>query len=125
LLGVAFSILNQKTTIDENLVLVFASSIKAIYFVLFSGIMIGVGTAIFFNGMILTFRGNRPHIFLSLILFLISIFFASIVLLNENTNNLINILIFFASLSSAVSFFLFTVIYVFSALLKRYLKKEE
>ena len=98
-----------------------AYGFTAAFFALFSGVLIGVGTALIASGLILGLRGNRMHIALAFLFSVLSLLVALFAIAKAESFSFLSIVIFFAGMASSGALLLTSVVFAFSAALRKYM----
>jgi hypothetical protein len=101
-----------------------SSGFTSAFFALFSGVLIGVGAALFINGLLFSLRGNAIHIVLSIFL-LLAFAVAGIVAISDAKSVAFHTLaVFFACMAASGAFLLSALAFALSGLLRDYSAKH-
>ncbi|MCX8198079.1 MAG: hypothetical protein N3F07_02705 [Candidatus Micrarchaeota archaeon] len=126
LFGAASSFLSAKDpsehqSIEEAL----SFGFNSLFFSIFSGVLIGVGAALFIDGLILGIPGSKAHMLLAFCFCALSIFLSASAISNLSTLTFQMMVLFFAGMASAGAFLLSTVVFGMSGLLRLYLSRKK
>jgi len=110
---------------QESLMEALSFGFNSLFFALFSGVMIGVGATLFICGLILGMKGNKVHVLLAFMFFILSLLISAAVISEVRTSTFPMLTLFFSGMASAGAFLLSAVIFGFSGLLRLYLARKK
>jgi len=126
MLGIAFAAFSMGRAGEQGDMLEALSfGFTAVFFALFSGVMIGVGATLFICGLILGMKGNKVHVLLAFMFFILSLLISAAVISEVRTSTFPMLTLFFSGMASAGAFLLSAVIFGFSGLLRLYLARKK
>ena len=126
ILGTAFAVFNMGGADEQGgLLEALSFGFSAVFFALFSGVMIGVGATLFINGLILGMKGNKVHMLLAFMFFILSLLISAAVISPAQASTFPMLTLFFSGMASAGAFLLSAVIFGFSGLLRLYLSRKK
>ncbi len=91
----------------------------ASFFALFSGVLIGVGAALFIVGMLLGTKSNKAHLAGAFIFSVMSFLLGISAIANPADSTFPMLVVFFAGLASSGAFFISAALFGFSSALKK------
>jgi len=126
LLGTAFGLANGGgLTEGEGALDFLAHGFNAFFFALFSGVMIGVGSTLAIDGLILGMRGNKMHILLSATFSVLSLLLGAVAIAKAEASTFPMVVLFFAGMASSGAFMLSGVVFGLSTLFHSYLNQRK
>ena len=96
-----------------------AYGFTAAFFALFSGVLIGIGAAVFIAGMLMGVKGNTAHIALAAVFSLLSIFLAFSAIARPEDSTFPMLVVFFAGVAASGAFLTAAALFGFSGALHR------
>lgn len=95
------------------------------FLALFSGVVAGVGAALFLDGLILALRGNRAHVAASLLLAMLCMLAAFFAVANAGGSTFASLAVFFAGVAASGALFMSAAAFCFSSLMRSYLSRTK
>jgi hypothetical protein len=96
-----------------------AYGFTASFFALFSGVLIGIGAALFILGMLLGTKGSKAHIAGAFVFSVLSFFLGISAVAKPEASTFPMLVVFFAGLAASGAFFLSVGLFGFSSALKK------
>jgi uncharacterized membrane protein YqjE len=124
LIGLIFAIISGTASIEGGLEEAISYGFTAFFFSMFSGSLIGVGTAMAADSLILALRGNKAHVLAAFLLSILSLLLAVASLANPALANFHLFVFFFAGISASGAFMVSAAVFGFSALFHSFLEKR-
>ena len=124
--GAVFGIFNAGAGIEGSDILASLSyGFTSVFFALFSGVLIGVGTTLISSGLILGLKGNITHIVMSFLLSVLSTLIAIAAIAEAASSSFPTMVLFFAGMAASGAFMLATVVFILSDTVRTYLSKNK
>jgi len=124
IVGLAAAIASAPSSLQESdsVLDALAYGFTAIFFALFSGVLIGVGAALILTALVLRLRRGLTHITMSVLLSLLSALIAVAAVAPAKGQSYPTIVLFFAGLASAGAFLMAAVAFALSDAVKNFLR---
>jgi len=108
---------------NPGMVDAFARGFDSIFLALFSGVLIGIGIALVGNGLLLRLLGNKEHIFMSVLFFLLFLSISTFSVFFRDVSQLLVLVYFFACISASAAFLFTSLWYTLLSAAQKYLLK--